>query len=175
MQRLYWSSLSPPEWGLQEGNETGQTVGKSMEKTGHPIWDVLTGPMGTGKVVGLKPSCQYLSKRKTVGGPLENVSLEWGWGWVKAFELAQIPQIKEGRYLGVGGWWWRQFAHSMLKTPHAITVRKTVLNGDVRAKERTLKPTSQLSKKTHALFLPTLRDDPKFGGARNRPHHFSTF
>lgn len=63
---------------MREGDETGQTVGKSMERLDTPIWDVLTGAMGTGKVVGLKPSCQYLSKRKTVGGPLENVSLEWG-------------------------------------------------------------------------------------------------
>ena len=49
--------------------------------------------------------------------------------------------------VGAGGW--RRFAHSMLKTRHAITMRKTVLNGDMRAKERTLKPTSQLTGKRH--------------------------
>ena len=45
-----------------------------------------------------------------------------------------------------------------------------MLNGEVTAKGRTLKPISQLSKKTHALFLPALRDDPNSGGARNGPH-----
>ena len=142
-----------------------------------PIWDVLTGPMGTGKVVGLKPSCQYLSKRKTGWSPGECIPRVGLRASESIWTRPDSPDLGEGCCLGAGG----GGGVAAVCTQHAENPTCDHYEKDSakwrhesqRKNSETDQPTN--GQKTHACFLPALRDDPKSGGARNRPHPLSAF